>query len=128
MFNKGKSKYSAIEIAKWFIKNNLDNPRDEFWGNMKLQKLLYFAQLIHLYKYDEVLFEEPIRAFERGPVVESVRQTYKNDNNNIVEQAKKMKDIFDKKVEDTLNLTAEIFGPFDAHELSDMSHDHECWE
>ena len=31
------------KVAEWFIQKNLDNPTNTFKGNMKLQKLLFFA-------------------------------------------------------------------------------------
>ena len=37
---------NVFDYAKWLMDNNLDNPRNTFKGNMKLQKLLFFAQLI----------------------------------------------------------------------------------
>lgn len=36
--------------------------------NMKVQKLLYYAQSLHLALYDEPLFEEEIQAWRYGPV------------------------------------------------------------
>jgi len=68
----------AIDVALWFINQGLDNPSNTYDGNMKLQKLLYFAQLIYLAKYGDLLFEEPIYAYKNGAVVEKVRLTYKN--------------------------------------------------
>ena len=53
---------SALDVAKWFIKNGYDNPRNTHEGEAKLQELLYFAQLIHLAKHGDVLFNEPILA------------------------------------------------------------------
>ena len=59
----------AIDAAKWFVNQNCDMPRNTFDGNMKLQKMLFFAQLIHLARTGELLFEDPILAFKQGSVV-----------------------------------------------------------
>ncbi|PKM80288.1 MAG: hypothetical protein CVU89_14445 [Firmicutes bacterium HGW-Firmicutes-14] len=118
---------SALEVAKWFIKNDLDNPRNKYDGNMKIQKLLYFAQLIHLALYGDVLFDDPILAYENGSVVEHVRQRYKNDNSEFVAEAKNANIVLTDEEQNTLILTAEIFGKLSASELSDLNHLHRGW-
>ena len=42
----------------------------------KLQKLLYFAQAVHLAWYDEPLFDEPVEAWKDGPVVPRVYRMF----------------------------------------------------
>jgi len=119
---------SVYDIAKWFIQKDFDEPRNNFKGNMKLQKLLYFAQLIHIYFYDELLFDEPIRAFKNGPVVECIRLDYKNHTAEFIRDAKNMVKSFNRKIMKTLITTVEIFGDYSAEKLSELSHQHDCWE
>ena len=69
----------AIDYAKVFMKRNLDSARNTFDGNMKLQKLLFFADYISLATRNCRLFEDTVYAFRNGCVVESVRTRYKND-------------------------------------------------
>ena len=45
--------------------------------NMKLNKLLYFAQGYYLKKYGRPLFDNAIEAWEHGPVVPEVYSAYK---------------------------------------------------
>lgn len=59
-------KTNVLDYTKWFLENNLDTPRNTFKGNMKLQKLLFFAQLISLTKNNKLLFDEQFCAFENG--------------------------------------------------------------
>lgn len=122
------NKVSAMDAAKWFIQKNLDNPRNTFDGNMKLQKLLYFAQLIHLANHGEVLFEEPILAFENGSVVEQVRLTYRDEQRGLMNDAIQTQFEFDPEQFETLELTEEIFGGLSARELSDINHMHQGWK
>ncbi|MZP31346.1 DUF4065 domain-containing protein [Heliobacterium undosum] len=119
---------SAIEFAKWFVRFGHDKPRNTFDGNMRLQKLLYFAQLIHLAKTDDVLFEDPIYAFENGSVVECVRQRYKNDCSGYVSDAYLSDLKLSSEQEDTLKTAVEIFGGLTARELSNLNHFHKSWE
>jgi uncharacterized phage-associated protein len=62
---------SAGEVAKYIIKSL---PVD----NLKLQKLLYYSQAVHLVLNDKIpLFPEPIEAWDYGPVVPPVYREYK---------------------------------------------------
>jgi uncharacterized phage-associated protein len=62
---------SAGEVAKYIIKSL---PVD----NLKLQKLLYYGQAVHLVLNDKTpLFPEPIEAWDYGPVVPPVYREYK---------------------------------------------------
>jgi Uncharacterized phage-associated protein len=118
---------SAQPFAYWFIKNNYDTPRNTFDGNMKLQKLLYFSQLVHLAKYDEPLFDDTIYAFRHGSVVETVRQPYHHDFQNYVIRALSQKIDLTSEQLDTLQTVEEIFGQLSASELSDINHEHVSW-
>jgi uncharacterized phage-associated protein len=118
----------AIDIAKWFIKHKLDSPRDTFDGNMKLQKLLYFAQLIHFAKHNKLLFPEEMRAYENGTVINDVRLTYRNELDHLIDQAEDFEGFNSPEVNYTLNLTSEIFGNMDAKELSELNHEFVSWK
>lgn len=70
---------TAKEVAAYFIKraNTMGDGNGEFSGNndltnLKLQKLLYFAQVEYLKKYGKPLFSDPIEAWKYGPVVRAV--------------------------------------------------------
>lgn len=45
--------------------------------NLKLQKLLYYSQAVHLARVDEVLFKDQIEAWRYGPVIPSIYRKYK---------------------------------------------------
>jgi len=118
----------AIDVAKWFIRNDLDSPRDTFDGNMKLQKLLYFAQLIHFAKNNELLFSDEMKAYENGTVINNVRLNYKQKVQQLVSEAEKFNSFEDSKIEETLNLTHKIFGDMSANELSELNHELMSWK
>ena len=62
---------TAAEVAKYIIKSL---PVD----NLKLQKLLYYSQAIHLVLHDrQPLFSDVIEAWIYGPVVPPVYREYK---------------------------------------------------
>lgn len=69
----------AKVVASYFIKkaNRLGDENADFEGNndltnLKLQKILYFAQAEHLKEFGKVLFKDEIEAWQYGPVVKNV--------------------------------------------------------
>lgn len=70
------SALSAVDIANEIIR--VAHETGKSISNMKLQKLLYLAQGIHLaFKNDTPLFEDQIEAWKYGPVVPSVYHKFK---------------------------------------------------
>lgn len=70
---------NAKAVAAYLIRkaNAMGDGNAELSGNndltnLKLQKLLYFAQLEHLKKIGEPLFGDKIEAWQYGPVVKNV--------------------------------------------------------
>ncbi len=70
---------NALIIADWLLAHNNAvmkyNSADEL-SNLKIQKLLYYAQGCSLASLGKVLFEDDILAWKHSPVVESVYQKY----------------------------------------------------
>src|SRR5699024_2475876 len=115
------------EVAKWFMQKGLDNPSNTNKGNMKLQKLLFFSQLIFMCKNNgNTMYDEKFSAFENGMVLEPIRQTYRNNYYELQNEANKKIQI-PPKVEETLIITNDIFGQCSADELSELSHQFEAW-
>lgn len=132
--------YSAQDIAKWFLyKNNsekkekiaLNDDYEVYEGitHLKLQKLLYNAQGVHLAITNEKIFSEPLEAWEHGPVVRNVYDTYcvfgrnqiiipcTEENNKIIQKIES-----DRKAQETLELVYENFSIYTAWQLREMSH------
>jgi len=114
---------TATEIAMWFIQKHPDLKTQSKEGAVKLQKLLFFTWLIHFSKYGESLFDDDFFAFERGPVVDTVRQKYNSNFQQFLERDINYSD------EETvsLNLSSDIFGNSTAKELEEISHRSPMW-
>ena len=119
------NKTNVFDYTKWFLENNLDTPRNTFKGNMKLQKLLFFAQLISLAKNNKLLFDDQFCAFENGMVMENVRLKYKNNLDELLNY--KRNELNDEELE-ILELTKNIYGSENADTLSNMTHQFEYWK
>lgn len=114
-----KSKYSALDIAKWFINEIHPEP-------LKLQKLLYLAQGFSYAFNDRPLFDDDMEAWVHGPVVPSVYHTYKNFSFSPIDINYQLPD-FDSKTLDVLNYVKNNFSKYDAKFLEEMTHNQEPW-
>lgn len=66
---------TAKDVAKFIV--YLFNDEEEGITNLKLQKLLFYAQGFSYQRTGKPLFNDEIEAWENGPVVNSVYQKYK---------------------------------------------------
>lgn len=114
-------------VAGWFINRNLDNPSNTGKGNMKLQKLMFFSQLIYMCKNNgETMYQEMFSAFDNGMVLEPIRQEYLKNYKKLKEESSRTVFI-PKEVKEALIITEDIFGKCTADELSDLSHQFDAW-
>src|SRR5690606_29179212 len=92
------------------------------------QKLLYYAQGLHLAMNGEPLFNESIEAWTHGPVVVSVYHEYKEYGSGPVPQPVNMDfGIFDEDATEFLDEVYEVYGQFSAWKLRNMTHAESPW-
>ena len=115
--------YSAKKIAQWFINRaamDAEMSYGEYVTNMKLQKLLYFAQGFSYAINGKPLFDENIKAWPHGPVVPVIYHTYK------VLHANPIMDVEPVEIDDDTAALLEFvfrkFGKYSASELRNISH------
>lgn len=78
---------NVFDVAKFFI--ILANQRaDDLMTNLKLNKMLYFAQGAYLARTGSLLFEDEIEAWQLGPVIPSVYRRYKVCGSNPIHEDK----------------------------------------
>lgn len=118
----------VYDFAKFFIKNDADSMPNTYDGNMKLQKLLVFADLANIAEYGEPLFKDQVLAFKNGCVVEKVRLRYKNDYFTLKHDSEVYQPDFTEREYEILNLTMKIFGDASAAELSEINHTFDFWK
>lgn len=91
--------------------------------NMKMNKLLYFAQGHYLKKYGETLFNDRIEAWEHGPVVPAVYNAYKGFGDRpITGYDERMLSEVTPEVEEVLYGIARKYGKYTASALRNMTH------
>ena len=88
--------------------------------NLKLQKLLYFTNLVHISILDTPLFSDNVSAWKLGPVVGTVYYDYKVfKNTQITGRSEKTNN---KILEQSVALVMDLFGWKPASDLVDITH------
>lgn len=113
---------NVVDVAQYALSRL---PRGDTY--MKLQKIVYYAQIESLIKFKRPLFDEKVEAWAAGPVV---RELY--------EKHKGLKYINDQKIGDGSNLSMEQkacvnwaiekYGKIDGDTLSHITHIEDPWK
>lgn len=68
---------NAKQVASFFIEKSSQLNENNDLTNLKLQKILYFAQVEYLKQFGKVLFENDIEAWQYGPVIREIYEWLK---------------------------------------------------
>lgn len=69
-----KKPITYMDVADFFLA--FANECGDFMSNLRLQKLVYYAQAWHLANYDTPLFEEDFEAWIHGPALPALYHHY----------------------------------------------------
>lgn len=124
--------HTALQVAKWFLAYNRIVDIDagaENISNLKLQKLLYYAQGCFLAVTNAPLFDDAIVAWQHGPVVESVYHQYKDFGANGIDFTEDFDfSQFTDEENDLLQEVYNMFGQYSAWKLRNMTHEETPWK
>jgi uncharacterized phage-associated protein len=120
--------YPASLIAYAFVKKGIDEGK--FVTQMKLQKLVYFAQGYHLAKYNEPLIKENFEAWKFGPVVPEIYQDFKLYGSKLITNTSSFRPsgtdasrvVLDSEAFDSIKYTWDVLKDFSAMALSNWTH------
>ena len=120
---------SAFDVSDFFLTVQDVDFTGEGITNLKLQKLLYYAQGFHLASYDELLFSETIEAWQHGPVVSEVYEKYKIYGASMI-PVPEVLDLtkFLTETKDFLNHIYVTFGKYSAWQLRNATHEEMPWK
>jgi len=116
---------SSADVANYFL--NLEGEGGEI-SNLKLQKLVYYAQGFSLALRGMPLFDEPIEAWMHGPVVPALYRQFRDRGSNPIPP-----DVaFDPEVlsVDERRLIEEVvgvYGQYSAWKLRQLTHEEDPW-
>ncbi|MEL6438051.1 MAG: type II toxin-antitoxin system antitoxin SocA domain-containing protein [Cyanobacteria bacterium J06621_8] len=113
----------CIDIARYFIIKAYEDGMDAEMTNMKVQKLLYYSQCLHLTLFDEPLFEDEIQAWRYGPVCPPAYRHYQEfEADQLPIPGKEFVRQFTQETKQLLEEVWDYFGSYHAYRLSDMTH------
>lgn len=114
------------DVAKFFIdlaQKQEQQQTGDLMTNLRLQKLLYFAQGWHLARYGKPLFDAPITAWKYGPVVREVYDEYcVNRGNGISSDARLAADALSTEELELLLDVVREYDKYSTGELVNISH------
>lgn len=97
-------------------------------SNLKLQKLVYYAQGFHLAIYNEPLFNDVIEAWNYGPVSPVLYYAKEKEGKGPLKpRAGYSSEMFSKKQRKLLDEVYEVYGQFSAWRLRDMVYSEPPW-
>lgn len=121
--------YSAKVIARWFLQKSDTEKDNSYITNMKLQKLLYYAQGAFLSLKGTPLFKEKVQAWQYGPVVPEVYNQYKSYSSNEIDRYAPLESgEIEQADELLLNCIYGLYGGYTAIELSQQTHRETPWK
>ncbi|MFH1766832.1 MAG: type II toxin-antitoxin system antitoxin SocA domain-containing protein [Patescibacteria group bacterium] len=119
---------SANDVAEYILA--FANETGESVTNLKLQKMLYYAQAWHLANFSKPLFEEDFEAWVHGPVLPSLYQKYKVFGYAPIVTEIREKDIakkFNKSTLEFLHDVVKVYMTHGGYELELMTHKEDPW-
>jgi uncharacterized phage-associated protein len=122
------AKYKARDIAEYYLCCANDEEAGDLISNLKIQKLVYYAQACHLAATGKALFDDKIVAWDHGPVVETLYHAYKHYGDSVVEPTKEYKiPEFDEETRQLLDEVYRVLGQYSAWKLREMTHNESPW-
>ena len=124
------SKYTALNISDYFLYKAQEATEEdqELISNLKLQKLVYYAQGLYIAVYGKPLFSDKIKAWNYGPVVPELYHYYKKHNSRGIPADKNFNPkTINRDTKKFLDEIYEVFGQFSAIRLMKLAHSDQCW-
>jgi uncharacterized phage-associated protein len=121
---------TAMQVAAYFL-SKVDDELGEGITNLKMQKLVYYAQAYHLAIFGIPLFGEEIQAWQHGPVVPDLYRKFKRFNSGPIDADDYLPTInqgLSEDVREFLDEVYEQFAQFSAWRLADMTHTEDPWK
>ncbi len=119
---------NCFDVANYFLAQT-DEEAGDLMSNLKLQKLVYYAQGFSLAIFDKPLFDEQIEAWAHGPVVPDLYHRCKEYGPNSIPRPEEIDiSIYDEDICELLNEVYKVYGQFSAWKLRNMTHEEPPWK
>jgi len=120
---------TCYDVAQFFLSKVREEVGD-IMTHLKLQKLVYYAQGFTLAITGKPLFEEPIEAWDHGPVVPALYNEFRRYGSHPIPPlaSGSVDDRFSKEHLEILEDVHELYGQFSAWKLRNLTHEEPTWE
>lgn len=113
---------SVIKVASYIYKRYQEEMNTSI-DEMKLHKLLYFAQREAIIQTGTPMFEEQFAAWKYGPVIVEVRNCYRLESLTLLPSDEEL-----LPYKDALDYVFLNYAPKDSWTLSLLTHGETCWQ
>jgi uncharacterized phage-associated protein len=119
---------SIHDVAKYFLLQTDEEAGDTI-SNLKLQKLVYYAQGFHLAMHGTPLFNDQIQAWTHGPVTPALYHAYKECGSDAIAKPTEF-DASGLTTEETelLDEVYSVYGQFSGWKLRNLTHEEAPWQ
>jgi uncharacterized phage-associated protein len=116
---------SSIDVAGYFL--YLEGEHGEI-SNLKLQKLVYYAQGFSLALLNEPLFEDRIEAWMHGPVVPGLYHRFRDFGSNPIPPSNDFDpSVFSRDQRRLIQEVFDVYGQYSAWKLRQLTHEEDPW-
>jgi uncharacterized phage-associated protein len=118
---------SIYDVAQYFLLQTDEEAGDTI-SNLKLQKLVYYAQGFHIALTGTPLFPEPIQAWTHGPVTPDLYHAYKDHGSGALPSPVHFDDAaLSDSEKEILDEVYSVYGQFSAWKLRNLTHAESPW-
>lgn len=119
---------TCFDVAEYFLAKTDEDAGDAI-SNLKLQKLVYYAQGFCLAMYGRPLLKKKIEAWQHAPACPELYHLYK-DTGTLGIPAPECIDFSKFSAEDSalMDEVYDVYGQFSAWKLRNMTHEEDPWK
>lgn len=119
--------HSCFDVAKYFLAQSSEDAGDLI-SNLKLQKLVYYAQGFSLALTGSPMFAEHLEAWLHGPVVPDLYREYKTFGSGHIPHPEGFDlNVFSAEERELLDEVYEFYGQYSAWRLRQLTHGEMPW-
>lgn len=117
------------QVADYFLALFNNDEAGELISNLKLQKLVYYAQALYLEKHNKPLFEAEIEAWAYGYVIPELYQEFKRYGSNALPTPQNFDySLYSNEAQEILDKVYLDYGQYSAWRLSQITHEEPLWQ
>lgn len=116
------------QVANYFLLRSSERLGDAM-TNLRLQKLVYYAQAWHLVAVGEPLFQDDFQGWIHGPVIPHLYRAYSSFGWQPIPRSEGIViNVADARACDMLDRVWDFYGRYTAKELRDLTHGEAPWQ